>query len=84
MTKNKNDLNISFYLKELLVNDIMADILDLARISDMGDRQFSQYSKSVKVKIYSIIREANACLLTTDKFTTAGTDDVLPKLKPKE
>ena len=46
MSNNSTEkLNISIFLKELLTKKVMAYVLDLARVSDMNDRQFKQYEK---------------------------------------
>lgn len=74
----EKELNISFFLKELLQKEVMAHVLDLARVSDMGERQFEQFERSVKDHIYSIIKNGNDRIITYTKFTTSFTKDVLP------
>lgn len=83
MSSLEKEINISFLLKEILVKDVMASVLDLARISDMGDRQFEQFEKNIKDKIYSLIKNNNDLLLTCNKFKTSETNDVLPRLGGK-
>ncbi len=77
------ELNISMFTKELLLKRVMGPILDLARVSNMGDRQFSQYSRSVKDLMYEVLRHGNDILQTVQTFKTSQTDDILPRVDSK-
>lgn len=82
MTDEKK-LNISFLIKEVLIKDVMAYTLDMARMSSMGDRQFDQFSRSIKKYMYDVVRGTNDYLVTYKSFITADTNDILPKLDSK-
>jgi len=45
MTKNELDLGI--FLREMQ-DEMIGYVLDLARVSPMGDRQFQQFERSIK------------------------------------
>ena len=67
MSNNSTEkLNISIFLKELLTKKVMAYVLDLARVSDMNDRQFKQYERSVKNFIYEQVKAANTIICIND------------------
>jgi len=50
----KENLSVSetFIIKTL--ENIMGELLDSARMSDMGDRQFSQFERTIKNKFNNI------------------------------
>lgn len=83
MEKHTDEINISYMMKDLIIKDIMAFVLDLSRISSLGDRQFKQYEKTVKDKMYDIIRSTNDMLVEYTDFKTSPTDEILPKFISK-
>jgi hypothetical protein len=82
-TEEVTELNISLFTKELLLKQVMGPVLDLARVSNMGDRQFNQYSRSIKDLMYDVLRHGNDILQTAQNFKTSQTDDILPRVDSK-
>lgn len=77
-----NELNVSKFLKEVALQKVMGPILDLARVSNMGDRQFNQFQRSVKNHMYSVIENSNKVLCEYDKFITQS--DILIEEEPEK
>lgn len=72
-------LNISYYMKDFFIKEVMAKFLDLARISDMGERQFRQFERCIKDFMYTRLQETNDLMCSVTDFDTTETEDLLPK-----
>jgi hypothetical protein len=63
-------LNLTLFLKTLLTRKVLGYVLDLARVSEMGERQFKQFERSVKNYVYEVLGDANTHLCQASKFET--------------
>lgn len=83
MSDKDIELDLSLFLKEILLRDLMGPLIDQARMSDMGERQFSQFERSIKASFYKVLREGNDYLNDYRRFRVSPTDDILPKAPNK-
>lgn len=73
------ELNISYLLKEVLIKELMAKVLDFARVSSMSDRQFCQFEKTIKDLFYGSLRDLNDFVSDNKNLKVTKTDDLLPR-----
>lgn len=77
----EKELNLSLVTQQILITDLLGKILDLARMSDMGDRQLKQYTYFIKNNFYESLCLLNNMYLKADKFTVLPTDQLCGKTK---
>lgn len=62
-----NKLDLGQFLRKIQ-DEMQGYVLDLARVSEMGDRQFQQYEKSVKKYFRNTIDSATEALKGCKEF----------------
>lgn len=64
------ELDISLATKKAIIEELLWSVLDLSKMAITGDRQYKQFSISVKKLFYSTFYKLNDEFLSTDRFLT--------------
>lgn len=64
------ELNISLAAKKAMIDELLWSVLDLGKMAISGDRQYKQFSISVKKLFYTTFFKLNEDFLASDKFLT--------------
>ena len=62
-----SDLNLSIFITKMS-DELMGQIIDMLRVTNLGDRQFDQIQRSIK----KLCRENNAALIEVIKEAYPG------------
>lgn len=82
MNLDMEKMDLALFLKQILEGEVMGPTLDMARSSDMGDRQFDQFQKSLKGIVRKSLKNAVLALSQYSDFTV-DTSVVQSVEKPK-
>lgn len=77
------ELNLSVVAQRIIITELLGNVIDLARMSDMGERQLRQYTSSIKNSFYSALSLLNDMYLQAEKFTVLPTEQICNKTKEK-
>ena len=72
---SENKLNLSTALKQVMLEDLLGKVIDLTRMSDMGDRQHRQFVITIKKEFFEKL------VLLNNLFVKAETFDVTPTVE---
>lgn len=64
------EVNISLAAKKAIIDELLWSALDLGKMAINGDRQYKQYSISLKKLFYSTFYKLNDDFLSAEKFLT--------------
>lgn len=64
------ELNISLATKRAVIDELLWSVLDLGKMAISGERQYKQYSISLKKLFYTTFFNLNDEFLSTSKFLT--------------
>lgn len=78
-------LNLSTTIKTVLITDLMGEMLDRVRISDLGERQCKQMELDIKKNFYKALKLLNdACVQADGQFTVLPTENIVPVAKSED
>ena len=80
----ENKLNLSTAVKQILLKELLGDVIDLTRLSDMGDRHHRQFCISVKKEFFEKLELLNNLFIQADTFEVTPTDEVMNSLRTKK
>lgn len=80
----ENKLNLSTAVKQILLKELLGDVIDLTRLSDMGDRQHRQFCISIKKEFFEKLELLNNLFVQADTFEVTPTDEVMNSLRTKK
>lgn len=79
-----NNLNLSIAIKRVLLEDLLGKVIDLTRISDMGDRQHRQFVITIKKEFFDKLEELNNSFINSKDYSVIPTDELMSKLRVKK
>jgi len=62
-----NEENVSEVFISKTIENVMGELLDAGRMSDMGDRQFSQFERTLKNKFNNLKKLYNEKLILKEE-----------------
>lgn len=78
-----NKVNLSAALKQVLLKELLGDVIDLTRLSDMGDRQHRQLCITIKKEFFDKLELLNTLFEKADEFEVTPTEEVMNSLRSK-
>ncbi len=79
-----NKVNLSAAIKQVMLKEILGDIIDLTRLSDMGERQHRQFCITIKKEFFEKVELLNTLFEKADGFEVTPTEEVMNSLRSKK
>jgi hypothetical protein len=81
---SENKLNLSTALKQVMLEDLLGKVIDLTRMSDMGDRQHRQFVITIKKEFFEKLELLNNLFVKADTFDVTPTEEIVNRLRTKK